>query len=153
MSMPTVSFSELSKNSKHVADTLDRVHRVHVKRRDGEDLYITTARHDRQREETADVTARMLAVLLGNEEGTRAVLHALPAVFPWVRHLSQDERREFVGELVDATRDAVDLDVHATLHRVIVEWRATARILADPALTAELTRELPDEDHGEVSAP
>ncbi|MFF5213448.1 hypothetical protein [Streptosporangium sp. NPDC000396] len=153
MAMPTVPFSDLSKHSKQVAETIDRFHRVHVKRRDGEDLFISTARHDRQREETADVAARMIAALLASDEGVRAVLHALPVVFPWVRHLSGEERREFVQELVDATRDAVDLDVHATLHRVIVEWRATARILADPALTAQLTRALPEEDHGEVAAP
>ncbi|MFC4534549.1 hypothetical protein [Sphaerisporangium dianthi] len=153
MAMPIVPFSDLSKHSKRVAETIDRFHRVHVKRRDGEDLFISTARHDREREETADVAARMITALLASDEGVHAVLHSLPAVFPWVRHLSVDERREFVQELVDATRDAVELDVHATLHRVIVEWRATARILADPALTAELTRPLPAEDHGEVAAP
>ncbi|GAA0966204.1 hypothetical protein GCM10009555_007470 [Acrocarpospora macrocephala] len=153
MVTPTVPFSDLSKNSKRVAETLDRVHRLHVKRRDGEDLFITTARHDRDRAETADFAARMLIALVGSDDGNRAVLHALPLVFPWVRHLSQAEMWEFVHDLVDATRDAVDLDVHATLHRVIVEWRATARILADPALTAQLTRALPDEDHGAVIAP
>jgi hypothetical protein len=153
MSAPTVSFSELSKNSRRVAETLDRVKRVHVVRRDGEDLYLTTARHDEQREETADVTARLLAALISSADGERAILRALPSVFPWVRHLSSDEVREFVGELIDATRDAVELDVHNSLHGVIVEWRATARILADPELTAQLTRPLPDEDHGEVTAP
>jgi hypothetical protein len=91
----------------------------------------------------------MVAALLAGDEGVRAVLHALPAVFPWVRHLSSDETQEFVRELVEAMRDAVDLDVHATLHRVIVEWRATARVLADPALSAQLAHALPDEDHGE----
>jgi hypothetical protein len=153
MATPTVPFSDLSKHSKQVAETLDRVHRVHIRRRDGEDLYLTTARHDREREETADVVARLLAALVVSDEGARAAEHALPVVFPWVRHLSAEERREFVRDIVDATRDAVDLDVHATLHRVTVEWRATARILADPALTAQLTRPLPDEDHGEVFAP
>lgn len=58
-----------------------------------------------------------------------------------------------MAELIDATEDLAHLDVHANLHRVVVEWRATARILADPALTAQLTRRLPDEDHGEVTAP
>ncbi|HEY9523562.1 MAG TPA: hypothetical protein VIR33_09995 [Thermopolyspora sp.] len=153
MAMPTVPFSDLSKHSKQVAEIIDRFHRVHVKRRDGEDLYISTARHDRQREETADVAARMIAALMTSAEGAHAVLGALPAVFPWARHLSADEMHEFVQELVEATRDTVDLDVHASLHRVIVEWRATARILADPILTAELVRALPDEDHGEVYAP
>jgi hypothetical protein len=58
-----------------------------------------------------------------------------------------------VVDLVNSTADTVELDVHSNLHRVIVEWRATARILADPDLTTQLTRPLPDEDHGEVTAP
>ncbi|MDT6984515.1 prevent-host-death family protein [Streptomyces lusitanus] len=153
MSTPTVAFSELSKNSKRVAETLDRAQRVHVTRRDGEDLYLTTARHDQQREETADITARLLGALVRSDAGERAVLRALPSVFPWVRHLSTEEVREFVADLVDATNDASHLDVHGNLHRLVAEWRATARILADPDLTAKLTRRLPDEDHGEVTAP
>ncbi|MEW1840827.1 hypothetical protein AB0392_23030 [Nonomuraea angiospora] len=153
MATPTVPFSELSKHSKEVAEKLSRVQRVHIRRRDGEDLFLTTARHDREREETASVVAQLLTALVASDEGVRAVQQALPAVFSWVRHLSAEERREFVQDIVDATRDAVDLDVHATLHRVIVEWRASARILADPALTARLTGPLPGEDHGEVLAP
>ncbi|MGW8795293.1 prevent-host-death family protein [Streptomyces althioticus] len=153
MSTPTVAFSELSKNSKRVAETLDQAHRVHVTRRDGEDLYLTTARHDQQREETADITARLLGALVRSDAGERAILRALPAVFPWVRHLSAEETKEFVADLIDATNDAAHLDVHGNLHRLVTEWRATARILADPELTAKLTRRLPDEDHGEVTAP
>src|SRR3954467_6924006 len=153
MSNLTVSFSDLSKNSKRVADTVERAQRVHVTRRDGEDLYLTTERHDRERQETTDVTTRLFTALISSDEGARAVLLALPQVFPWVRHLSAAEVREFLVDLVNAARDAVDLDVHSNLHRVIVEWRATARILADPELTAQLTAPLPDEDHGEGSAP
>lgn len=149
MSTPTVSFSELSKNSKRVAETLDRSQRVHITRRDGEDLYLTTARHDQQREETADITARLLAALVRSGDGGQAILRALPSVFPWVRHLSADELKQFVVELTDATEDLAHLDVHANLHRVVVEWRATARILADPVLTAQLTRGLPDEEDTE----
>jgi hypothetical protein len=96
---------------------------VHITRRDGDDLYLTTARHDQQ-----------------------------PSVFPWMRHLSGDESKEFVAELIDATYDAAQLDVHANLHRVVVEWRATARILADPDLTAQLTPRLPDEDQNDAGS-
>lgn len=67
--------------------------------------------------------------------------------FPWVRHLAEDERRQFLQEL------AYVADVPAELYRVIVEWRATAQILADRALTAQLTRPFPDEDHGEAFVP
>ncbi|WP_176743575.1 hypothetical protein [Streptomyces fradiae] len=61
--------------------------------------------------------------------------------------------RQFVQEMTPAADDTAAPDVQANLHRVVVEWRATARILADPELTAQLTRPLPDEDHGEVTAP
>jgi hypothetical protein len=153
MSTHTVSFSELSKNSKRIAEAVERAQRIHVTRRDGEELYLTTERHDQQREETADVTTRLFTALISSDEGARAVLLALPQVFPWVRHLSAEEVREFVADLVSALRDATELDVHSNLHRVTVEWRATARILADPELTSQLTAPLPDEDHGEVPAP
>ncbi|MFD4373923.1 prevent-host-death family protein [Streptomyces sp. NPDC058486] len=153
MATPTVPFSELSRNSKQVAERLDRLRRMRITRRDGQDLCLTTLSYEQEREETADVTARLLASLLAADDGVRVIGRALPSVFPWVRHLSAEEVREFVGDLVDATHDAAQLDVHATLHRTIAEWRATARVLADPALTAELTRPLPAEDHGEVTAP
>jgi hypothetical protein len=153
MSAPTVPFSDLSKHSRRVADTVERVQRVQVTRRDGEDLYLTTARHDRQREETADLTAHLLAALLSSEDGAQTVTAALSMVLPWTRYLSRGERRDLLADLVNATRDVVDLDLHSTLHRTIVEWRATARILADPELAAQLTGPLPDEDHGEVLAP
>ncbi|MGY1499483.1 prevent-host-death family protein [Streptomyces sp. QTS52] len=135
MSIPTVSFSDLSKNPRRVAETVERAQRVHVTRRDGEDLCLTTERHERQRKESADITARLLAALISSAEGTRTILLALPEVFPWTQHLSTEEVREFVADLVNATRDAAELDVHTTLHRVIVEWRATARILAAPGRT------------------
>ncbi|MGW0998679.1 prevent-host-death family protein [Streptomyces sp. NPDC002520] len=110
-------------------------------------------RHDQQREETADITARLLAALVRSNAGERAILRALPSVFPWVRHLSADELKQLVTELIDATHDAAQWDVHGNLHRIVVEWRATARVLADPEIAAQLTRRLPDEDHGEVTAP
>lgn len=93
---------------------------------------VAFSRHDQQREETADITARPLAALIRSDAGERALLRALPAVIPWVRHLSADELKQFVTELIDATHDLAQLDVHANLHRVVVEWRATARILAAP---------------------
>jgi hypothetical protein len=153
MTTPVVPFSDLSKHSKRVADRVAMVQRVQVTRRDGEDLYLTTAGHDAQRAETAEVTAQLLRALIATPDGERAILRSLPVAFPWGRHLSPLEQREFVRDLMNAASDAVELGVHSTLHRVMVEWRATARILADPELTAELTRPLSGDDHGEVTAP
>jgi hypothetical protein len=153
MSAPAIPFSDLSKHSKRVAESVDHAQRIQVTRRDGEDLYLTTARHDREREETADVTARLFAALTSTDDGERVILRALPAVFPWVRHLSEREMLEFTRDLIGAIRDVTELDVHTNLHRIIIEWRATARILADPELTAQLARHLPEEDHGTVMMP
>lgn len=69
-----------------------------------------------------------IVALAGSDEGIRAV----PQVSPWARHLSADEVRVFVADLVDALRDTTGLDVRADLYRVIGEWRATARSPADP---------------------
>ncbi|MBT2230120.1 hypothetical protein [Nonomuraea sp. NEAU-A123] len=94
-----------------------------------------------------DLSKHSKRALVTSDEG------ALAVVFPWVRHLSDVERQEFVRDIVDSTRDVVNLDVYATLHRITAEWRATARILADPALAAQAGRPLPEEDYGEVFAP
>ncbi|MCX5226829.1 hypothetical protein [Streptomyces sp. NBC_00233] len=67
----SVSFSELSKNAKRVAERLDKAYRLLVTRRDGQDLYLATAGYDQDREETADVTARLLAALLAADDGAR----------------------------------------------------------------------------------
>ncbi|MEV0162924.1 hypothetical protein [Nonomuraea fuscirosea] len=61
----------------------------------------------------------------------------MPDVFPRVRHLSPDELRAFTLELVEALSDTAELDVVATTREVIMGWRATARIKADPAHYAE----------------
>ncbi|GAA4203758.1 hypothetical protein [Microbispora amethystogenes] len=67
----------------------------------------------------------------------RALVIAMPEVFPWVRHLISDEVRSFTLELVEALSDAAELDVDATTQEVIAGWRATARIKADPAHYAQ----------------
>lgn len=68
--------------------------------------------------------------------------------FSWLRHLSSDEVRQFVRELADEVGCG-----RADARAVVVGWRASARILADPELTRLHTRSLPDEDHGPVTPP
>ncbi|MCD9880529.1 hypothetical protein [Streptomyces guryensis] len=67
--------------------------------------------------------------------------------------LSADAALDLPSLTGGAVGIGIGMDVHVNLRRVVVEWRATARILADPELTAQLTRRLPDQDHGEVTAP
>jgi hypothetical protein len=150
---PVVAFSELSKHSKDVANMVERAQRVHVSRRDGGDLILTTELHDRQRTEAVEIATGLLSALMTSEDGVRAVRKVLPTVFPWVRHLNEEELEEFAQDLIDATRDMTELDVPANLHRILVGWRATARILADPELAAEAMRPIPEGDFGEVQVP
>ncbi|MFE4592216.1 hypothetical protein [Streptomyces laurentii] len=98
-----------------------------------------------ERERTRERIARRLTADL--ETDIRDLVMSGP--LSWARHLSDEELREFVRDLSERVRDPGGQG----LHRTIVEWRATARILACPGLTAQLTRALPDEDHGEVPAP
>ena len=55
-------------------------------------------------------------------------------MFPWARHLTAAERRDFAGELIAALFDAAELAIDRTAREVIAGWRATARIKADQGL-------------------
>ena len=76
----------------------------------------------------------------------------LSAVFPWTLNLSGEETRQFMADLIDAASGAAGRDVQADVHRIVTEWRSTARIIADPGLTEQLTQRLPEEDHHEDRA-
>jgi hypothetical protein len=132
-STDAVSFSDLSRNPKSVAERALRLGRLRVTHRDAPDFYLTAADREDQRDETLTTASRIFLALMKHDASARALLLAMPDVFPWVRHLSTEEVRAFTVELVDALSDAAEpeLDVHA--HEIIVGWRATARIKADQA--------------------
>jgi hypothetical protein len=61
-------------------------------------------------------------------------------------------RRRFVADFVRAVGASAELGRWSVLAQVLVEWKATAAIHADPALVEELTQSL-DEDLGPVPPP
>lgn len=75
------------------------------------------------------------------EAGIRVMLMAIPDVFPWVRHLTDSELRDFARELFAALTDAAELDVDTNVDEVVAGWRATARIKADKGQYAQAVRE------------
>ncbi|MFI6455563.1 hypothetical protein ACIBF6_28855, partial [Streptosporangium amethystogenes] len=97
--------------------------------------------------------SRLFLALIKHDPTARALVVAMPEVFPWVRHLTSAELRAFTLELVEALSDAAELDVDVTTQEVIAGWRATARIKADPAHYAQ-ARKATSGDFGavEVSA-
>ncbi|TDE47528.1 hypothetical protein E1295_22525 [Nonomuraea mesophila] len=132
-----VTFSDLSRNPRAVAERAARLGRLRVTHRDAVDFYLTAADREEERDRTLATASRLFLALLKHDPTARPLVLAMPDVFPWVRHLSPEELRAFTLELVEALSDAAELDVDATTHEVIVGWRATARIKADPAHYAQ----------------
>jgi hypothetical protein len=136
-----VTFSDLSRNPKTVADRARRLGRVRITHRDSPDFYLTSADRQEQRDENLATSVRIFAALMRQEAGTRVVMLALPDVFPWVRHLTDPELVDFARELFAALTDAAELDVDTNVNEVVAGWRATARIKADKSQYAQALRE------------
>jgi hypothetical protein len=135
-----VTFSDLSRNPKSVAERASRLGRLRVTHRDAPDFYLTAADREDHRDETLTTTSRIFLALMKHDPSARALLLAMPDVFPWVRHLSTEEVRAFTVELVDALSDAAELDLDTNTHEVITGWRATARIKVDRSQYEEALR-------------
>lgn len=155
--MDAVMFSDLQLKGKATVDrwlrrSTDRF--LLVRRRDAEDLVLTTVSRAEQAREASSVTSRMFVALIQRDPRVRELVTevVLPEVFPWVAFLSRDEVQEFVVELVSTMRAADSIDNPAPVIQVIESWRHTAEVLADPELAAVLLK--PSEgDYGPVSAP
>ena len=126
----SVTFSDLSRNPRAVAERARRLGRLRVTHRDSADFYLTSADQEEERDENLMTAARLFGALSRDQAGARAMASAMTEVFPWARHLSEAERLEFTSELVAALSDAAELAVDRQAHHVIAGWRATARIKA-----------------------
>lgn len=117
-----------------------RLGRVRVTHRDAPDFYLTAADREDQRDRTLVTASRLFLALLNHDPTARTLAIAMPEVFPWVRHLTADELRDFTYELVEALSDAAELDLDDRAEEVIAGWRATARVEANPSEYAEARR-------------
>jgi len=113
-------------------------------------MVLTTALHAERTEENLTTASRLFLALMKRDEGARSLLLALPDVFPWVRHLDDEEVRGFTVELLSALSDAAELGTRDAVHRAIVSWQATARINADPEQLREALRPLAADGLGPV---
>jgi hypothetical protein len=126
-----VTFSDLSRNPRAVAERARRLGRLRVTHRDAPDFYLTAADREEERDENLLTASRMFGALARSESGVRVMESALADVFPWARHLSTAERSEFTADLITALSDAAELTVDGNTHEVVAGWRATARVKAD----------------------
>jgi hypothetical protein len=145
-----VQWSELQRDPKSVAALADQGD-VRVRRRDGVPLLLVREDRASASAEGAVTAARALRNALAHLSPA-AALESLLEEFPWVGLLPESDQRQFAVDFVRAVQASAELGQWQVLSQVLVEWKATAAIHADPALAAELSRPI-DTDLGPVPSP
>lgn len=147
-----IPFSQLVQHPKDTVAKLEESprRRLRLDRRDGSDLILESADRAEAEDEALDMASRLFFSLVKNDDGARALLLALPDVFPWVKFLTTEGVRGFLVELVDTLRACAAVDNMAALEPVIAAWQATAEIRSDPALYKAASARLDDFDYGPV---
>jgi fermentation-respiration switch protein FrsA (DUF1100 family) len=149
-----VNLSDLLNKPKATLARLTRNRRLVLHRRDAEDLVLTTAERAAQDSAALSTTSRLFTEMMRRDPAVLTLaVEALPAVFPWVRHLPDDARREFAAHWLEMLSAAAAMDNSAALEGFIAGWRSTAEVYADPELYAILTREHDKGDYGPVPPP
>ncbi|QDQ98712.1 hypothetical protein [Tomitella fengzijianii] len=155
MQVDEVPFSELQLHGKATVARLQstRGQSLLIRRRDGDNLVLTTAERAGRDREVSSVAMRVLATLLSRDRNAQdSISGAITDVFPWAVFLPPEDLRRFVDELAETLRAADALDNPNPLAQSIAAWRNTAEAHADPAVAAQLSTDTGD-DHGTVPAP
>ena len=152
MSITGVPFSQLIRKPVATVAQLEESprRRLRLDRRDGDDLILESATRAETEDEAFSMASRLFFSLVSNDDGARALLLALPDVFPWVRYLSTEGVRSFLVELVETIRASASLQNLAALAPLIAAWQETAEIRSDPELLKAATVPLDGTDYGPV---
>ncbi|GAA2524766.1 MULTISPECIES: hypothetical protein [Streptomyces] len=149
----SVHFSELVNRNRRTLARLEDSRSLLLRRRDGEDLVLTTASRAEQDRTVVSAATRMLLAMARREPGSmELLLDLLPDAFPWVRFLPEADLHAFAVELVDTMRAADSVGNNASVAQLLVEWQHTAEVHSDTELLAALTRDHGD-DYGPVPDP
>lgn len=132
-------FSDLLRRPKEVTDELEDGD-VLLRRRDEPDLRLTRADREVQRADTFAAIGRALRNLAVHSPA--ALSDALADAFPWVEFLPDADRRQFIDEFSRVVSAAAAVHHFDALSQLLLEWRATAEIHADPKLARRLRRAL-----------
>jgi hypothetical protein len=148
--LESVPFSELLRQPAETTDRLTRARALRLRRRDAADLVLMSADRAEAEAEVVDVTARLLAGVIRRDPGL--LREVLPTALPWVRFLPAADIDAMADELVATTEAAAAIGNTAAVSQLLVEWRHTAEVHADPDLHRALTRQ-PLADFGPVPRP
>ncbi|MEU0539269.1 hypothetical protein ABZ319_05305 [Nocardia sp. NPDC005978] len=147
-----VQWSELQRDPKQVALLADQG-TVRVRRRDGAPLLLIREDRAQATSDGSIAAARALRNVLSHLPHDIAA-RALLDEFPWVDVMPADAQAEFVRDFARAFQASAELGEWSVLAHMMHEWRATAAIMADPALAEQLSRPIEgDFDAGPVPEP
>ncbi|MFF4408211.1 hypothetical protein ACFY2W_03660 [Streptomyces sp. NPDC001262] len=148
-----VNFSELVNKNKQTLARLKETPRLLLRRRDGEDLVLTTAERAEQDQTVVSAATRMLVAMARHEPGSmELLLDILPDAFPWVRFLPDSDVHAFAVELVDTMRAGESIANSSVVAQMLIAWQHTAEAHADSDVRAALIKDH-DEDYGPVPEP
>ncbi len=125
--MAAIKFSDLSRDSKRVAEATERGP-VTITRRDGETL-VLRRQQDVERER-AGVAAAIQVITAAVAGQPASFTERLKTPFPWIALLPEDERGEFAAELVDISRACAAVNAFDPLLTLIHAWSSTAEAYA-----------------------
>lgn len=130
-------FSDLLRKPKEVTDDVEQGD-VLLRRRDEPDLRLSRADREAQRADTFAAIGRALRNLAVHSPA--AFADALGEALPWIEFLPFADRRLFLDEFSRVVVAAGALDDYEALSQLVLEWRATAEVHADPKLARRLRR-------------
>ena len=136
------TLTDFLRDPKAIVEQLER-RDVILHRRNAADLHLSLRSRVEADDEAVGFLARLLGRVLADDE-LRGRLADAVAVIPWVMFLPAEEREVFIEEFVRTAEGAAELGSMAALAQVLIEWKATAAIHADPTLASELKRPIDD---------
>ena len=144
-----MQWSDLARNPRQIAEIVDRDGEVRIERRGHEQLLLIQAKRFDTTVAHLDTLTRLVrCLLLGSPIET-----AVKETFPWTEVMPADARRRFFAEFVETFDACRSLDVWKPLEQMLVEWKATAAVFADPELAAALSGPSKTEDLEPVRPP
>ena len=132
------TLTDFLRDPNSIVEKLERQDVV-LRRRNAGDLRLSL----QSRSEADDEGVRFIAHLLGQaltDDVLGARLVSAAAAIPWVTLLPERSRQTFVSELIRTAEAAAELGSMAPLTQLLIEWKATAAIHADPVLAVQLNR-------------
>jgi hypothetical protein len=146
-----VQWSELQRDAKAVAETVDRTGRVRVRRRDGVPLVLIREDQITQTSEGAIDAARVVRNLVVHVP-VQQLAESLMDELPWLDLLPPDGQQAFFTEFARALVTSAELNEWSSLRQLLTEWKATAAIYADAELVKRLSGPI-EGDFGLVPPP